>query len=237
MLIGAVALVAAACGGGSSSVSGPSGSSGGSGSAVVQGQVTSDQTAAGESVMVVTLQKLAGIGIAEAAGFAGVTVNLVNVATNTVVMTTTTDANGNFVFRDVPVGTYKVAVAGTAIESPTFTVGADDRAVVGVVTPTGPATVTVTAMSTDVYDNDAKLGHAVNIANAGGSCNLVQVTALREQGLGWGVIAQRCHVSPGVIGLGRSNLSDSDLDDAREHAGHARVHGNSNGKGKGKGKS
>jgi hypothetical protein len=64
--------------------------------------------------------------------------------------------------------------------------------------------------STDVFNNDAQLGHAVNIANASASCDLVRVTQLREQGLGWGDIARRCNVSPGVIGLGRSNLSDSD---------------------------
>ena len=65
------------------------------------------------------------------------------------------------------------------------------------------------------------------------------VSPLRAQGLRWGDIARRCNVSPGVIGLGRSNLSDSDLDDAREGSGHGRKHGPKPGKGgngKGKGK-
>lgn len=84
-----------------------------------------------------------------------------------------------------------------------------------------PPIVTVVASSTDVVNNDAQLGHAINIDNASSTCNLVNVIDKREQGLGWGVIAQECNVHPGVIGLGRSNLTDADLEAAREQAAKA----------------
>jgi len=233
-----IAAVVAACGGGGSSATGPSSSSA-TGSAVVQGQVIARQGAAvGEPVLMVVLQGVLGIRRAEAdtgTPLAGVVVKLVN-SSNVVVATTTTDAHGQFVFQDVAPGTYTVQVG--AVVSPPFTVGAGDQAIVGVATSTGtPPTVTVTALSTDVYNNDAQLGHAINIANESASCDLVGVTRLREHGLGWGEIAHRCGVSPGVIGRGRSNLSDADLDDARERTGHGRGKaGTSGGGGKGKSK-
>jgi len=234
-----VAALVAACGG-SSSVSGPSSSSGsGGGSAVVQGQVVTGQSAAiDESRVVILVRSALGVRIAEAdtgTPVAGATVTLLN-ASNVVVATTTTDANGQFVFQGVAPGTYTVKVG--AVVSPPVTVGAGDQAIVGVATTSGtPPTVTIVAVSTDVFNNDAQLGHAINIANASRTCDLVGVTHLRDQGLGWGEIAHRCGVSPGVIGLGRSNLSDADLDDARERNGHPREHGPSvQGGGKGKNK-
>jgi hypothetical protein len=242
-----IAAVVVACGGGGSSATGPSSSSGPSGSsatgsAVVQGQVIARPgAAAGEPVLLVVLHGVLGIRRAEAdtgTPLAGVVVKLAN-SSNVVVATTTTDAHGQFVFQGVAPGTYTVQVG--AVVSPPFTVGAGDQAIVGVATTSGtPPTVTITAVSTDVFNNDAQLGHAINIANASASCDLVGVTQLREQGLGWGEIAHRCGVSPGVIGRGRSNLSDADLDDARERTGHGRGNagssGGGNGKGKGKGK-
>jgi hypothetical protein len=230
-----VAALTAACGGGSS-VTGPGSSSSGGGSAVVQGRVVTGQSAAlGESPTVVLLRSALGVGLAEAdtgTPVSGATVNLRN-ASNVVVATTTTDANGQFVFPGVAPGTYTVQVG--AVVSPPVTVGAGDQAVVGVVTTSGtPPTVTIVAISTDVFNNDAQLGHAINIANASATCDLVGVTRLREQGLGWGEIAHRCGVSPSVIGLGRSNLTDADLGDARERTGHGQGSGGGNGKGKGK---
>lgn len=217
----------AGCGSGSS-VSGPTGGSSGDASAVVQGQVMASQGAsAGESLVVVAVRRALGVGLAEAqlpgSPVAGATVRLKQ--GTTVVATTTTDSNGQFAFRGVTAGVYTVEVeVNGQFFTAAVTVGAGDQAIVGVAT-NGTTSVQVTAMSTDVYNNDAQLGHAVNIANAGGSCDLVRVTQLREQSLGWGDIARRCNVSPGVIGLGRSNLSDSDLDDARERSGHGRKHG------------
>ena len=35
-----------------------------------------------------------------------------------------------------------------------------------------------------------------------------------------GEVTQRCGVSPGVIGLGRSNLTDDDLNNARKSNGN-----------------
>jgi Carboxypeptidase regulatory-like domain len=232
-------LVVAGCGGSSSSVSGPSGGgSSGDGSAVVQGQVMAGRGAsAAEPLVIVAVRRTLGVGLAEAQSgppIPGATVNLRQ--GGTVVATTTTDSNGQFVFRGVAPGVYTVeVVVNGQLFTANVTVGAGDQAIVGVATGSAP-TVQVTAISTDVYNNDAQLGHAVNIANASTSCDLVRVTQLREQGLGWGDIARRCNVHPSVIGLGRSNLSDSELDDVRENNGHGRKHGPRSGKGGGKGK-
>ncbi len=237
VLVALAAVLAAACGGGSS-VSGPSGSSG-SATASLQGQVVTGQSATtGESMLVVALRTTLSVGVAEAAvtgsPVSGATVQLWQ--GGTLVDTTTTGANGQFAFRNLAAGTYtvKVLVNGAVVASVDVTVGADDQAIVGVAT-NGESSVQVTAISTDIYNNDAQLGHAVNIDNASSRCDLAEVTRLRGLGLGWGEIAQRCGVSPSVIGLGRSNLSDADLDDARERSGHARKHGSPGG-GKGKGK-
>lgn len=234
----AVAVLVSACGG-SGSVSGPSSSSG-SATATIQGQVVRSQSATtGDSPVTVALRTTLGLGVAEAAvagsPVSGATVELWQ--GGSLVATTTTDANGQFSFRNLAPGTYtvKVLVDGTVVKTPDVTVGADDQAIVGVAT-NGESTVEVTAISTDVYNNDAQLGHALNIANASSSCDLVQVTNKRESGMGWGQIAQQCHVHPSVIGLGRGNLSDEDLDDARERTGHGRKHG-ARGGGKGKGRS
>jgi hypothetical protein len=237
----------AGCGGGGSSVSGPSGGgSSGDGSAVVQGQVVAGRGAdAGEPRVIVMVRRALGVGLAEAQSgppIPGVPVRLL--LGGVVVQTTTTDANGQFVFRGVAPGVYTVQVdVNGQLFTANVEVGAGDQAIVGVATGS-PPTVQVTAVSTDVYNNDAQLGHAVNIANASPNCDVVQVTRFREQGLGWGQIARRCNVHPSVIGLGRSNLSDEELDDARQQGGHARKHGpgsgqgggKGNGKGKGKGK-
>jgi Carboxypeptidase regulatory-like domain len=224
----------AGCGGGGSSVSGPSGGSSGDANAVVQGQVVASRGAsAGEPLVVVAVRRALGVGLAEAqlpgSPVAGATVRLRQGPA--VVATTTTDSSGQFAFRGVAPGVYTVEVeVNGQIFTVGVTVGAGDQAIVGVAT-NGATSVQVTAVSTDVYNNDAQLGHAVNIANASGSCDIVRVTQLREQGLGWGDIARRCNVHPSVIGLGRSNLSNSELDDARERGGHGRQHGPRTGQG------
>ena len=223
------AMLLAGCGGGSSSITSSSSGSSGGGAAVLQGQVVSRQSAAAprESHVTVMVRRVLGVGLAEAqlpgTPVAGATVRLKQGACG--VATTTTDSHGQFIFRGVTPGIYTVEVeVNGQIFPANVTVGAGDQAIVGVAL-NGATTVQVTAASTDVFNNDAQLGHAVNIADASSSCDIVQVTHLREQGLGWGDIARRCNVSPGVIGLGRSNLSDSTLDDVRERRGHGRKHG------------
>lgn len=235
ILAGAVAL-ATGCGGGSSTT-GPSGSGGGSSTAVVQGQVTRTSTAAnGESVIVVALRTALGVGLAEAATGTPVEGATVKLTCGSFTDMKTTDKNGTFVFQNAPVGSCLVEVfTGTPpvlVASTPVTVGAGDNAIVGVVTASGtPPTVTVTAESTDT-NNDAQMGHAMNIDNASSSCDLVQIWNFREQGNGWGEIARKCNVSPGVIGLGRSNLSDADLESGREQLAKA---GKGNGAKGGKG--
>jgi hypothetical protein len=189
----------------------------------------------GESRIVVALRRGLGVGLAEAQApgspVAGAPVRLLMGTTE--VATTTTDSNGQFVFRGIAPGTYtvEVTVGGQVFLTP-VTVGAGDQAIVGVAT-NGENTVQVTATSTDVYNNDAQLRHAINISNESSTCDIEEVTDLREQGLGWGNIAHQCNVHPGVIGRGPSNLSESDLDDVRESKGHGRKHGKGKGKGKG----
>ncbi len=226
ILAGALA-VTAGCGGGSSST-GPSGSGGGSSTAVVQGQVTRTSSAANqESVVVIALRTALGIGLAEAQNGTPVEGATVTLTCNGFTDTTTTDPNGNFVFQNVPPSTnctvmVTATIDGTPVTKTTdpFTVGAGDNAVVGVVT-SSDTTVTVVAQSTDVLNNDAQLGHAINIDNASSTCDLIQVLDKREMGKGWGLIAQECGAHPGVIGLGRSNVSDADLQAARGRAAQA----------------
>lgn len=218
--LGLVAMALAGCGGGSSST-GPTGSGGGgAASATVQGQIFTTRSAAGESIVVVALRTALGIGLAEAATpLAGVTVELRD-ATNALVATTTTNADGNFTFFNVAPGTYTVTVMGFTVASPpTVTVGAGDTGVVtGTVTGDSVAmTATVVAENFDnPLQNDAQLGHAINIDRASATCDLDDVLDRREQGRGWGVIAQECNTHPGVIGLGHSNLSDEELAATRE---------------------
>ena len=248
--LGLAALVLTGCGGGGgSSVSGSTGggSGGGSSSAVVRGQiVTTPQAALSEPFVVVMVRTALGIGLAEAqAGVpvAGAMVTLVGPGGP--IASTTTDGSGNFLFENVPFGgpyTLQVSINGVlqiiVLPPPGIIVGAGDEAtILGRVTTTG-VTGTVNVVARDVsgiVQNDAQLGHAINIDNASSSCDLVRVVELREQGLGWGNIAQQCGASPGVIGLGHSNLSNADLEDGRERSGRGRGRGNGGGQGNGRG--
>jgi hypothetical protein len=191
----------------------------------------------------VVLRAVLGVGLAEAqAGtpVAGAQVDLVS--GGVVIQTTTTDASGNFLFQNVPPGTYtiQVTVGGVvqtiALPAPGIVVGAGDQAtIVGRVTTTA-TTGTVAVVATDVSDvtqNDAQLGHAINIDNASTTCDLVDVIERRERGLGWGLIAQQCGAPPSVIGLGHSNVSGDDLEDARQRSGRGRGRGQGNGRGRG----
>ena len=113
----------------------------------------------------------------------------------------------------------------SSVKIATVTVGAGGNALVGVVASSGtPPAVTVTATAFDI-NNDAQLGHAMNIDQASTTCDLSQVIAFREARHGWGQIAQECHVHPGVIG--RGHPSQGDLDSARS------THGGGKGKSKG----
>lgn len=236
VLVSVVALALAGCGSSSSS-SGPSGGSGGGGSAgaVVEGQVVSSGSAqTGESRMTIVVRQILGVGLAEAltgTPVSGATVRLTGPGG---VFTTQTNNQGLFVFKNVPPGPYTLDVLTgdppVVVATAPVVVGAEDKAVVGIATSAGtPPVVAVEALSTDVFHNDAQLGHAANIAmgSVNPACDTVEeVTAIRGQGLGWGQITKQCGVSSDVLGLGRSNLSDDELTELKLTGG----------KGKGKGK-
>lgn len=192
--------------------------------------LTTRRTAAREPVLLVVLQTALGIGVAEAQNgevpVEGATVTLHGSNGTTIA---TTQAHG------------------TTVDSEPIVVGAGDTAkITGKVTQAG-GTLTVEVEVKEpkaVVDNDAQLGHAINLAEASGR-PLEEVIALREQGLGWGVIAKQLGVHPGVLGLG-ADVSKFDLEAARGKLGkgggnngeddNGDVSPTSDGKGGGKGK-
>jgi hypothetical protein len=197
------------------------------------------------------------VGLAEAAAgdpVGGITVTLSGTGGS---FTTTTSTDGNFVFPNVPPGSYTVQVVDTAPEpdvsytvnltvdgapATTIDVGAGDSATIsGRVTETA-VLLTVQVDATDVGDllqNSAQLCHAISIATASGK-NLQDVINARlasGKGHGWGKLARQFGAPPSV--LGNNSCTESQIADASALAGgrgHGNGNGNGNGKGKGKGK-
>jgi len=221
------------CGGSSSSSTGPSSSGGGGSSgAVVQGQIRARTASAGEPAVMVVLEKVLGIGIAEAATAPvpdGTVVRLVAVAGGVTLETTTT--GGAFTFSNVLPGQYTLEVVGFPVVTgdTSFFVGAGDLARIDGVAVQDDVTLAVEitapqATADNVLQNDAQVGHLINLAQAAG-VPADQVLALRLQGMGWGQIAHTLGVSPSRIGLGHQP-NQGDIDTFRA----------SHGKGKKKGK-
>jgi hypothetical protein len=244
--LGFLAVVVAACGGSTSSSTGPSSGGIGSGSsgAVVQGQIRTRTAAAGESAVVVMLEKVLGIGVAEAQPGAavpdGTIVRLVPTGGGAILETPTT--GGAFTFTNVLPGAYTIEVVGFTVASgpTTLFVGAGDLANV-----TGTAfqdTIVLTSAhvraeqttAEDVLQNNAQVGHLINLAKTAG-VTADQVLALRLRGLGWGQIAHTLGVHPKNIGLGHE---PSPAEIATFQASHGKGKGNAkdNGKGNAKGK-
>jgi hypothetical protein len=252
--LGVLAGVVAACGGSTSSTTGPSSGGAGSGSAgaIVQGQVVNRRAASGESVMFLALRTALGIGLAEAAPgetLAGIEVTLTRLDDGAT-LSGTTDASGQFIIANVLPGTYKVTavdpdpVTGgelTVTTPDTFTVGAGDTANITLTVTEAEAldTVNVAAVETDpavVLANPAQVGHMLNIAKAAGMVSANPVLDLRLAGWGWGRIARHFNVHPSVIGLGRGGVSDTDIVAFQDSHGPGNGKNKGNGKGKGKGK-
>lgn len=259
-ILAVVSVVVYGCGGSSSSSTGPSttggggGFSGGSG-AVVQGQlVRSPGTALGESRAMVVLRSALGIGLAEAAAGDPVANTTVTLSGTGGTFTTTTSDDGNFIFPDVPPGTYTLTVTGYTLDATSngtvanpIVVGVGDTATLtGTATQTAVvlvAHVTVTDV-TALLQNAAQLCHAVSIATADGKNDLQAVINDRLSGKGWGQIVHSRGVSAKV--LGNNKCSEDQLENASLAAGgHGHGNGNAgnnsnaggNGKGKGKGQS
>ena len=224
--------ILAGCGGSSSSSTGPSLSGGGGGSgAVVQGQIRTRTASAGEPAVMVVLEKLLGIGIAEAATAPvpdGTVVRLVAIAGGVTLETTTT--GGAFTFPNVLPGQYTLEVVGFPVVTgdTSFFVGAGDLARIDGVAVQDDVTlaVAITAPQTtadNVLQSDAQVGHLINLAQAAG-VPADQVLALRLQGMGWGQIAHTLGVSPSRIGLGHPP-SQADIDTVRASHGKGKKKG------------
>jgi hypothetical protein len=244
-ILGLVAVVVYGCGGSSSSTTGPStggggGSSGGSG-AVVQGQLRTQTAAAGESAVVVVLEKILGIRVAEALSDGpvsdGTVVKLVPTGGGATLTTTTT--GGAFHFDNVLPGEYTIQVVGftTVLGQTTLVVGPGDLADV-----TGTAnkdtvqvtSVHVTALATDeqgVLQNGTQTNILIRLAKAAGVSADTVLAMRTEQHMGWGAIAHAFGVHPSIIGGGH-DPSAAEVDAFKASHGI----GNGNGKGKGKGK-
>jgi hypothetical protein len=236
--LGLVAAALVSCGGSSSSTSGPSAGGGGGGAsgAIVRGQIRSGTTARGESAVRVVFERALGIGVAEAA-VDQLTVTLTPVPGSTgVEVSTTTDLGGNFEFPAVLPGEYTISVSNAGVpltlEAPlpaNVIVGTGDLATVTGTVQDGTiigTTVVVTAVATTadgILQNDAQVGHLVNLALAAG-VSADTVLQMRLSGMGWGQIAHALGVHPRNIGLGH------------EHDAEAQAFKASHGKGKGKGK-
>jgi len=239
--LGLVAAVVAACGGGSSSSSGPSSGGGGGGTsgAVVQGQLRSRTAASGESVVVVAFERVLGVGVAEAAvgPLAGVTVRLIEQGNPLNVLTTTTDANGNFLFTHVPTGIYQVVVVGyTLSPNPTLiTVDIGDKGIVDGVVNGDTIQLTAAVTVNDINDflqNPVQLCKAITVARLTGA-NLQQIINERLSGKGWGRIVQDHGGRPSMLGV-PGNCSDAEIATASSLGnGHGKPKGKSNGKKKG----
>jgi hypothetical protein len=255
--LGFLAGVVAACGGSTSSNTGPSSFTGGAGSgssgAVVQGQIVNRRTASNESVMFVVLRTALGVGLAEAAPGApldlSVTLTRLDDGATTTVQT---GPDGIFTFSNVLPGTYTITVADEDPTTPdplvvdppaSFTVGAGDAASItltvteSLVTPGNVTVVAAESDSTIVLQNPTQLAHLLNIAKAAGHVSGDLVFELRVTNKwGWGKICKHLGVHPSVIGLGQSGVSDAEIAAFQTSHGNGKGKGNGNGNGKGKGK-
>lgn len=167
--------------------------------------------------------------------YAGAVIQLLDTEGN-VIAETETDENGNFNFSGVEQGDYTIQVVDpetgeVVTEMDVSIVEGDDVLIEGVISSSETDwTVDFVANSADLQ-NEAQNEKAVNIAMAC-DATLDEVLAMREEGMGWGAIAQELGAHPSTLGLGHSDgFSNNKKSKTEENNVGPSSNGNGNGKG------
>jgi len=134
----------------------------------------------------------------------GYTVQLTD-STGAVVAETTVDADGNFKFTGVKEGDYTLVVkddVGDVVTEVNVTIlEGDDATINGAFTDTSVTWDVVFDSNDSGALNDTQMKRAQTIADLSGM-SVDEVVAMRESGMGWGVIAKELGLHPGQLGMG-----------------------------------
>ena len=129
-------------------------------------------------------------------------------STGAVVDTVAAGDDGSFTFMNIGEGDYTIVVVddttGETVAEVDFScLNGDDVFVTGSISEdTASWQIEFTANS--MLQNEEQTEKALSIAQASG-LGVDEVLAMRQDGMGWGVIAQELGVSPSVLGLGNND--------------------------------
>lgn len=185
---GVLLLTFAACGGGAGAAAGGN---------TVSGQVTATGlTAAARTAL-----------SAAFTAYDDLTVQLLG-ADGAVVDTATVGDNGSFTFMNVNEGDYTIAVVDGTTGDTVAEVGfsclnGDDVFISGTISE-DTASWSVDFTANTMLQNEEQTEKALAIAQVAG-LDVADVLAMREDGLGWGVIALQLGVHPSELGLGNND--------------------------------